>query len=101
MTSSPAPAKRRRADAFANVNRIVEAAKDVFGARRRGHAHRRGDPSGVGNATLYRHFPNRQALAAAVYEDIFSTEVQPVFTALVENDAPANRSSTSSSGSPT
>ncbi|CAN5235305.1 hypothetical protein BH11ACT6_BH11ACT6_31790 [soil metagenome] len=44
--------------------------------------------AGVGNATLYRHFANRQALAAAVYEDIFITEVEPVVTALVESMAP-------------
>ncbi|AQA06400.1 TetR family transcriptional regulator [Mycobacterium sp. MS1601] len=83
------PAKRRRADAFANVNRIVEAAKDVFSAH--GDSATLTDVAaraGVGNATLYRHFPNRQALAAAVYEDIFLTEVQPVITALVESDAP-------------
>jgi AcrR family transcriptional regulator len=89
VTTSPAPAKRRRADAFANVNRIVEAAKDVFSAR--GDSATLTDVAaraGVGNATLYRHFPNRQALAAAVYEDIFTTEVQPVITALVENEAP-------------
>jgi AcrR family transcriptional regulator len=81
--------KRRRADAFANVNRIVAAAREAFGAR--GDAVTLTDvaaAAGVGNATLYRHFPNRQALAAAVYEDIFVTEVEPVITALVESAAP-------------
>lgn len=84
-----ARARRRRADAFANVNRIVAAAREVFGIH--------GDnatltdvaaQAGVGNATLYRHFPNRQALAAAVYEDIFITEVEPVITELMESAAP-------------
>ncbi|WP_197382590.1 TetR/AcrR family transcriptional regulator [Mycolicibacterium mengxianglii] len=81
--------KRRRADAFANVNRIVAAAREVFSAQ--GDSATLTDVAaraGVGNATLYRHFANRQALAAAVYEDIFVTEVEPVITALVESEAP-------------
>ncbi|WP_436770749.1 TetR/AcrR family transcriptional regulator [Yinghuangia sp. YIM S09857] len=57
----------RRADARMNRERIVAAAREVFAedgpeaslneiARR----------AGVGPGTLYRHFPNRRALAAAV-----------------------------------
>lgn len=87
-TGEPAP-KRRRADAFANVNRIVAAAREIFSTQ--GAATTLTDVAahaGVGNATLYRHFPNRQALAAAVYEDIFATDVQPVIAALVESAAP-------------
>jgi AcrR family transcriptional regulator len=87
--AATARAKRRRADAFANVNRIVAAAREVFGIH--GDSATLTDvaaQAGVGNATLYRHFPNRQALAAAVYEDIFVTEVEPVITALVESAAP-------------
>lgn len=96
MTETPAdtdaatpPAKRRRADAFANVNRIVAAAREVFSVQ--GDSATLTDVAtlaGVGNATLYRHFANRQALAAAVYEDIFVTEVEPVITQLVESEAP-------------
>lgn len=89
MTETAPAAKRRRADAFANVSRIVAAAREIFGIR--GDSATLTDvaaQAGVGNATLYRHFPNRQALAAAVYEDIFVTEVEPVITALVESAAP-------------
>lgn len=61
------PAAHRRADARLNRERIVAAAREVFAedgpeaslneiARR----------AGVGPGTLYRHFPNRRALAAAV-----------------------------------
>lgn len=87
--AATAPAKRRRADAFANVNRIVAAAREVFSIH--GDSATLTDvaaAAGVGNATLYRHFANRQALAAAVYEDIFVTEVEPVITQLVESEAP-------------
>jgi AcrR family transcriptional regulator len=42
----------------------------------------------VSDATLYRHFPNRQALAAAVYEDIFMSQVKPAILALCGSPAP-------------
>ena len=83
------PAKRRRADAFANVSRIVKAAREVFSSEGPGATLTQvAARAGVGNATLYRHFPNRQALAAAVYEDIFITDVEPVITELIESSAP-------------
>ena len=67
--SSP-PARKPRADAKRNRERILETAKDAFTrdgvsasldeiARR----------SGVGNATLYRHFPTRDDLIEAVYRN--------------------------------
>ncbi|TFV55781.1 TetR/AcrR family transcriptional regulator [Mycobacterium sp. PS03-16] len=80
--------RNRRSDAFANVSRIVAAAREVFA--------RDGDnatlsqvaaAAGVANATLYRHFPNRRALAAAVYEDIVVNEIKPAIVALGK-DAP-------------
>ena len=61
-------ARRPRADAVRNRERVLEAAKAVFSA---------GGPeasleavarrAGVGIGTLYRHFPTRAALFAAVY----------------------------------
>lgn len=67
---TPAVAPRRRRDARRNRDRLVEAAHAVFSeqgldapldviARR----------AGVGNATLYRHFPTRAALVDAVFRD--------------------------------
>ena len=64
----------RRADARRNYERVLAAAKEVFGelgvtapldeiARR----------AGVGNATMYRHFPTRRELVIAVYADEVST----------------------------
>jgi AcrR family transcriptional regulator len=61
-------ARQRRADARDNHALLLAAAKEVFAedgpdapldriARR----------AGVGNATMYRHFPNRRELLAAVY----------------------------------
>ncbi|MFJ9904473.1 TetR/AcrR family transcriptional regulator [Streptomyces sp. NPDC101152] len=67
MTDGPAPLRR---DARRNRDQLVDAAHEVFAeqgldapldviARR----------AGVGNATLYRHFPSRAALVDAVFRD--------------------------------
>jgi len=64
------PRRPRRADARRNYELLLAAAKDVFAeggvdaplddiARR----------AGVGNATLYRHFPTRREVIIAVYAD--------------------------------
>jgi AcrR family transcriptional regulator len=65
---SAIPARKPRADAQRNRERVLEAAKAVFSA---------GGPdasleavarrAGVGIGTLYRHFPTREALFEAVY----------------------------------
>lgn len=62
------PARRPRADAIRNRERLLEAAKAVFSV---------GGPdasleavarsAGVGIGTLYRHFPTREALFEGVY----------------------------------
>jgi AcrR family transcriptional regulator len=60
----------KRADARRNYERVLAAAKEVFAefgvtapldevARR----------AGVGNATMYRHFPTRREMVIAVYAD--------------------------------
>ncbi|MFF4695780.1 TetR/AcrR family transcriptional regulator [Streptomyces chattanoogensis] len=68
-STSPAPQRRPRADAERNRTRVLDAAREVFRAR--------GDEAqmpevaraaGVGVGTVYRHFPNRAALIAAVGE---------------------------------
>jgi AcrR family transcriptional regulator len=64
------PARKPRADAERNRERILEVAKEVF--TRDGAAASLDDiarRSGVGNATLYRHFPTRDALIEAVYRN--------------------------------
>jgi AcrR family transcriptional regulator len=70
MSTDPAVRPRRRADAQRNYDLLLAAAKEVFGeagadaplddvARR----------AGLGNATMYRHFPTRRDLLVAVYAD--------------------------------
>ena len=65
----PKPAARRpRADAQRNHERILEIAKDAF--TRSGvniNLDELARDAGVGPGTLYRHFPTRDALVEAVY----------------------------------
>src|SRR6201996_3484820 len=60
--------RKLRADAARNRERVLEAAKTVFGA---GGAEASLEAvartAGVGIGTLYRHFPTREALFEAVY----------------------------------
>jgi len=65
--SQPAP-RKPRADAQRNRDRILEVAKEAF--TRLGANASLDDiarQAGVGAGTLYRHFPNRDALIEAVY----------------------------------
>jgi AcrR family transcriptional regulator len=66
--STTPPSRKPRADAERNRERILEVAKKVF--TRDGAAASLDDiarRSGIGNATLYRHFPTRDDLIEAVY----------------------------------
>jgi len=64
----PPPARKPRADAQRNRERILEVAKEVF--TRDGAAASLDDiarRAGIGPGTLYRHFPTRDDLIEAVY----------------------------------
>ena len=66
--SLPPPTRKPRADAERNRERILQVAKEVF--TRDGASASLDDiarRSGIGNATLYRHFPTRDDLIGAVY----------------------------------
>ena len=56
-----------RADARRNRDAIVAAARDVFDNDEQMRFDDFAARAGVGVGTLYRHFPTREALAAAVY----------------------------------
>jgi AcrR family transcriptional regulator len=74
----PPPARKPRVDATRNRERILEVAKEAF--TRDGASASLDDiarRSGIGNATLYRHFPTRDALIEAVYR----SEVEKLATA--------------------
>jgi AcrR family transcriptional regulator len=68
MSEEEKDARKPRADAVRNRERVLEAAKAVFsagGAEASLEAVAR--TAGVGIGTLYRHFPTREALFEAVY----------------------------------
>ncbi|MBO9708163.1 MAG: TetR/AcrR family transcriptional regulator [Caulobacter sp.] len=56
-----------RADARANRDRILEAAREAFAASLDASLNSIAKAAGVGAGTLYRHFPSREALLAGVY----------------------------------
>src|SRR5713101_3283576 len=58
----------KRADACRNFDKLIEAARASFTAQGTDASLEEiARTAGVGIGTLYRHFPNRQALLEAVY----------------------------------
>ncbi|MEU0301823.1 helix-turn-helix domain-containing protein [Streptomyces sp. NPDC006175] len=70
MGTAPTPARPMRADARRNYDRLLSEARVSFAAQGTDASlediARR---AGVGIGTLYRHFPNRQALMNAVFQE--------------------------------
>ena len=60
---------RMRADAQANRERILEIARDALAADPDVSLNAIAKAAGVGAGTLYRHFPNREALVLGVYRN--------------------------------
>ena len=60
-------ASARRTDAMENRTRIVEAARAALAESDHVHLNEIAKRAGVGQGTLYRNFPNREALLAEVY----------------------------------
>jgi AcrR family transcriptional regulator len=77
----------RRADAARNRDALIDAARSVFG--RRGLSAPLDDiarQAGIGNATLYRHFPTRCDLIAAVFTSALQDVVAAAEQALANPD---------------
>lgn len=72
-TETPAQgplARPKRADARRNYDKVLAAAREAFAAGGEATAMEEiARRAGVGIGTLYRHFPNRQALLEAIYVD--------------------------------
>ena len=64
-----APDDKLRADARSNRDRILAVARDALAADPQTSLHAIAKAVGVGQGTLYRHFPTREALVLGVYRD--------------------------------
>src|SRR5947207_15978579 len=74
MSTSEAPieltTRPKRADARRNYDKVLAAAREAFAEGGESTALEEiARRAGVGIGTLYRHFPNRQALLEALYVD--------------------------------
>jgi AcrR family transcriptional regulator len=67
-THTPEPKSPVRADAARNAQHIVEVAGRLLAADPQVGMAEVAAAAGVGRATVYRHFPTREALLTAIYE---------------------------------
>ncbi|MEK6309601.1 MAG: helix-turn-helix domain-containing protein [Curtobacterium sp.] len=72
MSVSQSP---RRADAARNRAHLLDAAREALHEDRMASMQRVAKAAGVGQGTIYRHFPTREALLAEVYRDDFDALV--------------------------
>ncbi len=76
-----------RADAARNRRQIIEAARELYSSRGLdAPLDEIARAARVGNATLYRHFPSRCALAAAVFADTLCRVIDAASQALDDPD---------------
>lgn len=61
-----------RSDASRNHEAILTSAIEVLADAPQASMREIADASGTGRTTLYRHFPDRQALVAAIYERVLN-----------------------------
>lgn len=73
----------RRSDAVSNRERILQAASRLLVGETTGQVRLEeiASAAGVGAATLYRHFPNRDLLVHAVFGDLLERRITPVLAA--------------------
>jgi AcrR family transcriptional regulator len=87
MPEAEAPEIPLRADAARNRRAIVAAARELYGQRGLSTPFDEiARAAGIGNATLYRHFPSRCTLVAAVFAETLREVVAAAERALEEKD---------------
>jgi len=74
----PERPRAQRIDARSNAQRIVNVARAAFLAGTTPSLEEIAAKADVGVATLYRHFPNREALIRAAYHSAFQEEIVPL-----------------------
>jgi AcrR family transcriptional regulator len=86
--SSPDP--RQRADAAHNRQAILGAALEALTESADTSLNSIARRAGIANATLYRHFPTRQSLILAVYQQEVSQVVEAADELLLADRSPVN-----------
>ncbi|WP_433518632.1 TetR/AcrR family transcriptional regulator [Nonomuraea sp. CA-143628] len=85
-TEAPKPL---RADAARNFDRIVRAAREIYAVRGpEAQLDEIARHAGVGNATLYRHFPDKTVLVRAALDLAFAEEIAPAIEQALSDDDP-------------
>lgn len=87
-TTEDTSVRQLRADARRNRERILQAAKEVFGEQ--GADAQMDDVArraGVGVGTVYRHFPNKDVLMGELVTEKFRTMTEQARAALEQDDA--------------
>ena len=84
--TNPQQSDSRRADAQRNRSRILEVAYAAFSEDPDISLNLIAKRAGVGAGTLYRHFPTREALLLAVYQEEVDHLVRSVDPMLRENE---------------
>jgi AcrR family transcriptional regulator len=80
--TSPATGPRRRADAEQNRRRLLEVARKALEESGETTMQSIARTAGVGQGTLYRHFPTREALLLEVYRADFDSLLQAAYDVL-------------------
>jgi len=88
LANDPTPARKPRADAERNRQRLIEAARAAFSAGGTSVSLEEiARSAGVGIGTLYRHFPTRDVLVADVYRSE-AARLADAARALAESEPP-------------
>jgi AcrR family transcriptional regulator len=77
MTEDPSDA-RLRSDARRNRRTVLDAAVALLAQRPQATMQEVADASGLGRTTVYRHFPRRQDLIDALYEEVLREAAETV-----------------------
>ena len=89
-TAAETPRPRRRADAERSIARILDAAVDALGEDQEASMSEIARRAGVVRATIYVHFPTREALLEAVTERAFAEVAAVILAAEPERGDPAD-----------
>jgi AcrR family transcriptional regulator len=79
---------RLRADARRNRRTVLDAAVALLAERPQATMQEVADASGLGRTTVYRHFPRRQDLIDALFQEVLREAAQTVEDALASASSP-------------